>query len=254
MKENSESVYGTSASPFLYELPWGYCTTKDEKIYLHVFEWPENASIVLKGLNNRINKAYMMSEPDVVLKVVKEGKASLRIALPEKPYDDINSVVVLEITGKPDVDPLIIEQKQKEPVVLDYLTASTSGKAIKRFNRKGEQERFHISKMQGPDDVIEWEVDFQWPGLYDVLIKYAAIPEWDGCTYIIDAGRSQIKGSVKSSEGWYEYKTENIGQLNIRRKGVVTIRLYPENNLDHYLMYFNSISIQIDKSTVNRIE
>jgi hypothetical protein len=160
MKENSESVYGTSASPFPYNLPWGFCTAKENRFYLHVFDWPENGSIELVGLNNEIIKAYMMAEPDVVLSVTKDSNSSLRITLPDNAVNEFNSVVVLKISGD-------------------------------------------------PDDII-------------------------------DAGKSKIKGSVKSSKGWYEYKTENLGQLKIKRDGVHIIRLYPENNLDHYLMYFNS--------------
>ena len=97
--------------------------------------------------------------------------------------------------------------------------------------------------MQGPGDVIQWQVDFLSPGTYKVLIKYAAIPEWDGGSYIIEAGKSKIKAHVKSSTGWYEYKTENPGVLNIRKKGVTSIRLYPEKDLGHYLMYFNSMEL-----------
>lgn len=243
MKENNESVYGTSASPFPYELPWGYCTAKDEKLYLHVFNWPENGFIELNGLNNKIEKAYLMAEPEVGL-IVKKGRENrVTIALPENPADDINSVIVLEISGIPDVDRFVVKQEGQESVILDFLTASTSGNAIKRFNRKGEQERFHISKMQAPDDVIEWQVDFEKPGNYDVLIKYAALPEWEGSTYVIDANGSQIMGSVKSSKGWYEYKTENLGALEIRKKGVNSVRLFPETNLEHYLMYFSSLEL-----------
>ena len=243
VKEHGESIYGTSSSPFPYELPWGFCTTKEERIYLHVFDWPEEGYIELQGLNNRVKQAHMLASTELPLKVTQEGKKKIRITLPDKPYNEIDAVVVLEISGIPDVDPLVIQQAQDEPVVLDYLTASTSGRAIKRFNRKGEQERFHISKMQGPDDIIQWQVDFQIPGLYDVFIRYAAIPEWEGSTYIIDTGADQIRGTVKSSEGWYEYKRENPGQLKIDKKGVVTIRLYPEKHLEHYLIYFNSMEL-----------
>lgn len=243
MKAYSETVYGTSASPFPYELPWGFCTAKEEKLYLHVFQWPEKGFIELRGLNNPIEKAYLIAEPGVELGIVKEDMNVLRIELPEVAPNDINSVVVVEISEPADVDPLIIQQEPGEPVVLDYLTASTSGEAIKRFNRKGDQERFHISKMQGPEDVIQWQIDFRSPGTYEVQIRYAAIPEWEGASYIVDAGKSRIKGSVKSSEGWYEYETEKAGQLDIKRKGIQTIRLYPENNLDHYMMYFNSMEL-----------
>lgn len=243
MDKNSESIHGTSPSPFPYELPWGYCTRKDDLLYLHVFDWPEDDILILEGLNNKVTKAYMIEENDERLGVKRSDENKLKIYLPDESVDDINSVVVLEINGEPDVDPLIITQKEFEPVLLDYITASTSGKAVKRFNRKGEEERFHISKMQGPDDIIEWHVDIKTPGLYDILITYAAIPGWEDCTYIIKAGEERVEGKVISTEGWYEYKTEKAGQLKIPKNGSRIIKLFPEEQLDHYLMYFSKIEL-----------
>ena len=49
MKTNSESIYGTTASPF-ENIPWGRCTKKDAgngitQLYLHVFDWPEDGKL-----------------------------------------------------------------------------------------------------------------------------------------------------------------------------------------------------------------
>lgn len=52
MQRNSESIYGTSPSPFPYELPWGYSTRKSNRLFLHVFDWPGNGQLNLAGLNN----------------------------------------------------------------------------------------------------------------------------------------------------------------------------------------------------------
>jgi hypothetical protein len=163
--------------------------------------------------------------------------------LPESRPDTINTVVVLRIAGTPDIAPLVVQQKGAEPVVLDFLTASTRGKAVKRFNRRGEEGEFHISKMEGPEDVIEWHVNMADPGVYDVSITYAAIPGWENGRYIVSAGREKIIGTVKSSPGWYEYKTENIGQIRVSEKGETLIRLYPDIQLNHYLMYFRSLEL-----------
>jgi alpha-L-fucosidase len=243
MDKNSESIYGTSSSPFTYELPWGFCTRKGNLLYLHVFDWPEDGILEVEGLYNDPLEAYLLINKEKQLDIRKESNNKLHINLPESPPDDINTVVVLKIKGKPDVKPFVIVQNEYEPVSLDYLTANTSGRAVKRFNRKGEEERFHISKMQGPDDIIEWHVNFKTPGLYNVLITYAAIEGWDDCRYIIQSGKEKISGPVISTQAWYEYKTEQIGQLNITKPGLTTIRLYSKEELDHYLMYFSKIEL-----------
>jgi alpha-L-fucosidase len=243
MHKNSESIYGASPSPFPVELPWGFCTSKGEMLYLHVFDWPGDGILKLEGLNNRILNAYMLTEKEGKLKVKRDKSGQLLIYLPESRPDPINSVVVLQIAATPDVDPVVVQQIGNEPVVLDYLTASTYGKTVKRFNRKGEEGQFHISKMEGPEDIIEWRANMINPGMYDVSITYAAIPGWENCSFKVSAGKEQITGMVKSSPGWYEYKTEKIGQIRVSKKGETIFRLYPEHQLDHYLMYFRSLEL-----------
>ena len=243
MNKNSESIYGTSPSPFPVEFPWGFCTRKGDLLYLHIFDRPVDGILKLEGLNNRIRNAYLLTDKAGKLKVSRDKSGQWLISLPESRPDTINSVVVSQIAGPPDIDPLVVQQKGGEPVVLDYLTASTHGKAVKRFNRKGEEGQFHISKMEGPEDVIEWHVNMVNPGMYDVSITYAAIPGWENCSYKVSAGKEQITGIVKSSQGWYEYKTEKIGQMRVSKKGETLFGLYPEHQLNHYLMYFRSLKL-----------
>jgi alpha-L-fucosidase len=243
MDLNKESIYGTSPSPFTSEKPWGYCTRKENILYLHIFEWPEDKILNVEGLNNRVEKAYMLVNKEKALKVNRDANGQIQINLPEFPTDSINSVLVLEIKGIPDVDPFVIQQSAEDTIKLDYVSAATYGNAAKRFNRKGEGQQFHISKMKGPDDMIEWHVNFKSPGKYDVLITYAAISGWEGCSYAVKSPWEQIKGTVKSTMGWYEYKTEKIGQFNIKKTGEAIFRIHPENRLDHYLMYFSNICL-----------
>ena len=51
MQANSESIYGTSASP-LPEQPWGRCTVKGNDLYLHVFSWPGDGKLRLPRLES----------------------------------------------------------------------------------------------------------------------------------------------------------------------------------------------------------
>jgi alpha-L-fucosidase len=243
MDLNKESIYETSPSPFTSEIPWGNCTRRENILYLHIFDWPEDHILKVDGLNNRVVKAYMLVNKEKALKVKRDANGQIQINLPEGPADNINSVLVLEIKGIPDVDPFVIQQTGKDTIKFDYVSAATYGKAAKRCNRKGEEQQFHISKMEGPDDIIEWHVNVKSLGKYDVLITYAAISGWEGCSYVVKSPREQIKGTVKSTRGWYEYKTENIGQFNIKESGEAVFRIHPENKLDHYLMYFRKIDL-----------
>ncbi len=103
MKINGDAIYGTTASPFSF-LPWGRCTQKGNKLYLHIFDWPKNGKISIPLLN-KIEKAYLISGPDKLLKVEKSMTKNT-ISLPVDATDKIASVVVVELSETPKVLPL----------------------------------------------------------------------------------------------------------------------------------------------------
>ncbi len=100
MKVNSESIYGTTASP-LGEVPWGRCTAKSGKLYLHVFDWPANGKLEVAGLKNKLKKAYLLADKkhDKLL-VTNQDEGKIIITVPDEAPDTIDTVVVLEIKNK----------------------------------------------------------------------------------------------------------------------------------------------------------
>jgi len=97
MNLNSESIYGTMASP-LGEVPWGRCTAKPGKLYLHVFDWPANTKLQVPGLKNKVKKAYLLADKKRArLLVTREDKDKITVTVPAEAPDPVNSVVVLEI-------------------------------------------------------------------------------------------------------------------------------------------------------------
>ena len=100
MKTNSDSIYGTTASP-LGEVPWGRCTAKDGKLYLHVFEWPTNGKLEVSDIKNKVKKAYLLADKKrAKLPVEKQSKEKIVISVPSKAVDPIDTVIVLQIENK----------------------------------------------------------------------------------------------------------------------------------------------------------
>jgi len=100
MNINSEAIYGTKASPFPY-LPWGRATLKDQKLYLHVIQWPGDGILKLP-LMNKASKAYLLADAKGSLNLVQKNK-HIEITLPSEAPDSILSIVVLEFEGTPEV-------------------------------------------------------------------------------------------------------------------------------------------------------
>lgn len=106
MQVNGEAIYATQASPF-QQLDWGRCTQKargnDTWLYLHVFDWPSDGKLRVPGIFNQPQQAYLLADAQKASLPVARDEDALVITLPMSAPDANNSVVVLDIAGKPDV-------------------------------------------------------------------------------------------------------------------------------------------------------
>ena len=106
MSVNSEAIYGTQASPFR-SLPWGRCTQKPvdggTRLYLHVFDYPKQGRLVLPGILNESGRAYFLADAGHRPLPVQRHDDAIEITLPQGAPDSVNTVVVLDIPGKPDI-------------------------------------------------------------------------------------------------------------------------------------------------------
>ena len=95
MATNGEAIYGTSASPF--EKPtWGRYTKKADRLYAHVFEWPQNGLLQVPAGELRVNRVYLLADPNRTALQTEKKSDTLIIRLPQKAPDDIASVIVIE--------------------------------------------------------------------------------------------------------------------------------------------------------------
>jgi hypothetical protein len=72
-------------------------------LYLHVFEWPADQKLLVPGLGSKPIRAYLLADASQEeLTIVREG-ANIILNLPVSAPDAVNSVVVLDIQGIPEV-------------------------------------------------------------------------------------------------------------------------------------------------------
>ena len=94
----SESIYGTQASP-IAQVDWGRITQKKigdkTRIYLHVFDWPENGQLSIQGLKGSVTQSGMLSGVANV-QVTSQGEG-LTIQLPQIQSNAYDEVVWLDM-------------------------------------------------------------------------------------------------------------------------------------------------------------
>ena len=243
VNRNGEGIYGTTPNPF-GELGWGYCTVKGNKLYLFVRDWPQNNVISLTGLQNTVKSARMLTNASVKV-AFKKTENQTFITLPTKATDSPISVVVLETEGKPTVDPQIVTLNDKGVLEFDYLKVITSGKALKRYNRK---LGFNISKWTNTNDVATWHVQVDKPGFYKVNVDYAADKESEGKPYEICIGSGSIKPKVIYTGSMFnllpDFYNFTVGYLEIKQPGKYTLTMKPLSANESNLMYLRKLVLQ----------
>jgi alpha-L-fucosidase len=94
MAANGESIYGTSASPFSAQLPFGRATRKAGKLYLHVFDWPKDGKLSVPAWGTTPKKAWLLAtKADVP---VSNASGGVTLSLPGQAVDPIATVIAVE--------------------------------------------------------------------------------------------------------------------------------------------------------------
>jgi alpha-L-fucosidase len=245
MDANGESIYGTSASPFK-KLSWGRCTQKPGKLYLHVFDWPKG-ELVVPGLKNRVTKAYLLTDASKKPLAVTVSEDGPKVKLPSQAPDKIDSVVVLEIVGKLDVEPQVLGQNDAGAVELLAPEATLHGKTFKcQGSGAGENIGYWIDK----NDWVSWDFKVTKPGKFDVQITLACEAANAGSKFDVALGEQmnvavkavlprkrstvsvklpeqKLSGKVESTGGWEKFVDVKVGTLTIAQPGRCTLSIKP---------------------------
>jgi alpha-L-fucosidase len=214
LKVNSESVYGTTVSPFSY-LSWGRCTRKGNKLYLHVFDYPKNGELKVP-LFNKIAKAYLLSNPKKQLKVVKELDRSV-ITLPKHAPDSINTVVVIELTGEPKTLPSLVTDKK---ITVSSQKVEASAKNIIDGDRqtrweaaKGDRKATVEIDMAKPTTLSSLIIDEPWHPWENkkqhITFQYKVGDDWITIDDFTTAGSGFVKNFEQVTGQYFRLLIEN---------------------------------------------
>jgi alpha-L-fucosidase len=108
LKVNGEAIYGTTKGPFSY-LSWGAATRKDDMLYLHVTDWPENGKLHVP-ITSKVVSASLLIDPDKPLNISKEPERIV-IDLPEEAPDPVATVITLKLGEEPVAIPIASDRK-----------------------------------------------------------------------------------------------------------------------------------------------
>jgi alpha-L-fucosidase len=223
MKVNGQAIYGSSPSPFTSSLPWGRCTRKGNKLFLSVFNWPENRSILVP-ISNDVSKVYMLSDRQK-LDWTKTDQG-IQIALPDNAPDKIASVVVLEPKGA-----LVIinpngHVKAGETAKLLVEDSTLHGNTIALEQIDGAT---NIGFWVNPQDYPEWSVFFEKIGTYEVSLEYSEMPGCGAGGVDLEISDQRLHIQPEPTGGWKDFVVKSFGKIEITKPGKITIILRPKS-------------------------
>jgi alpha-L-fucosidase len=240
MAKNSESIYGTTASPF-ESLPWGRCTKKLGKLYLHVFDWPQNGELAVPVLARKVKRAYLLAQKergDLLLGMDDAG--NLVVTVPRRVPDPINTVIVVEIEGERSVAPRPAEQAKDGSVTLGAVEAIIHGHTA-RYESGGGKD--NIGYWTNPDDYVTWAFKVTVPGSFEVKITYACADGVGGSEYTVAIAEQELGGTVSDTGNWTAFVTQKLGRVKIGKTGTHTLSVRPRTMPQSAVMNLKSVTL-----------
>jgi len=218
LKINGEAIYATKASPFVY-LPWGRCTQKDDKLYLHIHKWPSNGSLKIP-IDSKIEKAYLLSNTNKTFEYKQEGLYTI-LKLSQNCPDTTITVIVLKMKGA-------IKSSIENPIPSIGKTVTASSMESNKFRPDyAFDSSSHTSWKAAKNEKSGWlMVDLGKP----ISIGSIAISEVVGHT---EKNISHFKLEYKKGNNWLTIEEgEKIGEVFQTSFKPITAQYFRLNILD----------------------
>jgi len=229
--KNKESVY-TTAKTGLPLQSFGVTTAKDNKLYLHVFNWPNDGKLLLGGLESNISKAYFLTDQTKKgLKFERANKEDISITVPSKMPDTLNTVIVLETKApiKADSTRLLVNNMTNKLLAFD---ATLIGKGFKYAD--GKKNTYYVEGWKSTEQSVKWNVRVDKPTSFKVMMKYAATIETGGNYQIVFGGKA-IDGNIVGFAAKDSIMSTEVVTVNLP-KGTFPIEVKAKNITQKELM------------------
>jgi alpha-L-fucosidase len=238
LKINGESIYGTT-SGLIPQQPWGFSTSKPNKQYLHILNFPDNGEIFIPWFSAEIPKARLLHGGEIIS--VKKDAKGIYLKLPDKHKGNINTVIKLDYKNPLSFGQLLLTvSSQFKENKLEASKANFKGNAhLESFTYShyfGDWK--HTTCVTGLKDITDnltFDVQIDEPGDYQVILEYNCPSESAAQQGVIDFNKKSFyfktlqSGEFNSNLPMMFIKQKVI-TTNINEKGHFKISIRPDAN------------------------
>lgn len=222
MEKNSESIHGAGPASLPLQ-SWGVVTRKENRLYLHVFDWPRDNRLVVGGLKTVPEKAWLLAGgAGQTLPLRKLKTPDLELRLPATPPDSVNSVIVLEMAQPVAADTVRLLSDSRANRLLAF-DAQLHGSGFRYGD--GKDKRYYVDNWKSSGQWLSWRVRLNRPVTCQVVLKYTG-SAGSGGKIRLEAGKQVMEAEIPSEQKLNEVNTLPVGKLKLK-KGVTRLELKP---------------------------
>jgi hypothetical protein len=198
MAKYGASIYGSGPSPFRLLKFFGRVTQKENRLFVHVFDWPADRQVALPGLKTPVTKAYLLGEPATAIAVDQQPAADeVVLSLPEKAPHPMDSVIVVELGGPVQVAPIEIAPASDGVIDLPSAYAEIQAQHGQRAKLLSRHGRVYIGNWSNPNDMAIWSFQLAAPASYQVRVDgKPASDKAVGQQVRISSGEEKVVGKI----------------------------------------------------------
>lgn len=236
---NKEALYATDASP-LGLLPWGECTSRSGKLYLHVLDWPQSERLVVPGVTAKVKRAVLLTDARRRPLRVSVGKGAVSIRVPRVAPDSPATVVALDVAGKlrgcaartvinchrNDFDPPYSVLKNCKHAKFSWM------------EKFGDWKHADcVAEWSGPESKAAWRFTALEPARYYLELDYSCDERSSDSEGMLTVGRTSLpfpvldtgerSNPVPDHGLWPLFRVYRLGMIELPRAGNYSLTIGP---------------------------
>ncbi len=245
MQINGEAIYNTTASPFT-KLPWGRATSKimgdgTHRIYLHVFDWPENGQLFVPGLESFPLRSLLVggNVNQIIYTQNENGKMIIK-GLPKSPIHSAATVIALDFSEKPTVAPYRVYSSTDGSFTLEPADAVVEGKVSFKDHGLGRRSRLEGWGEKGKASYL---LQLEEAATYDLEISIAVNKLGASDSFFITVGDEKATIPLEKTGGNKKWKTISCGSIRLP-KGATVLQLHCAEKMEKKPVALSTITLK----------
>lgn len=238
---HGEAIFGALDTPY-GDLPWGVCTCRPGKLYLHLFELPSQDTLFLPGLQSTVTRvSFLLDEKKQALQC-KTVAGGLEIDLTSVPdfvvfTSEHDTVIAVEHEGELIVDPMPVLDQDLDNRFIPALASESTGVELRSFRRPLFVDHGtnaycphddYVHGFNRTDAGVKWAFSNTAENTFFVNVEYANLTG-KPVTVTLAVGGQELTATlpvtITHDRDWRWFRTERVGHVQVAAGSDQTIDL-----------------------------